>query len=98
MPSTTIYSRRLRSSAKRINACRCKVGSCSICGSKCRQCMCSCDGIEPSNALSRSCGGYQRKANAIKKKRESASDIQAKNIIPSNKKRRGETVDFIKLD
>jgi len=89
MPSTTIYSRRLRSGAKRrIDGCQCKVGSCPICGSKCRPCICPCDGIEPSDALSRSRGGYRRHANAIKKQRDSASDIRSKNILPSNKKRR----------
>ena len=28
--------------------------------------MCACDGIEPSEALSRSRGGYRHQANAIK--------------------------------
>lgn len=71
MPSTavTIYSRRLRS-AQKGNVCKCKVGSCTTCGSKCRRCMCACDGIEPSEALSRSRGGYRRQVNAIKTTRE----------------------------
>ncbi len=56
MPSSTIYSRRLRSHTKKGEGCRCKVGSCHICGSKCRRCMCSCDGIDPTDALSRSRG------------------------------------------
>ena len=48
--------------------CKCKVGSCQICGSKCRCCLCACDRIEPLEALARSRGGYRRQVNAIKKK------------------------------
>ena len=87
MPSSTIYSRRLRSHARE-GGCRCKVGSCHICGSKCRRCMCSCDGIDPIAALSRSRGGYRRHANAIKSQRESDVAISTKSIIQSNKKRK----------
>lgn len=50
--------------------------------------MCSCDGIEPSDALSRSRGGYRRHANAIKRQRQTAADVSVKNILKENKKRK----------
>ena len=50
--------------------------------------MCACDGIEPSDALSRSRGGYRRHANAIKKQRQTAADVSARNILKENKKRK----------
>lgn len=62
------YTRRLRSAQKN-QVCTCKVGACSICGSKCRRCMCACDGVEPSDALKRSRGGYRRTVNMIAKER-----------------------------
>ena len=76
MPTSqvTIYSRWLRSAQKK-QVCRCKVGSCPICGSKCRRCMCACDGVEPAEALSRSRGGYRRQANAIKQAAKAKKSI-----------------------
>ena len=62
------YTRRLRSAQKN-QVCTCKVGACSICGSKCRRCMCACDGVELLDALKRSRGGYRRTVNMIAKER-----------------------------
>ena len=67
-PEKNTYTRRLRSAQKN-QVCTCKVGACSICGSKCRRCMCACDGVEPSDALKRSRGGYGRTVNMIAKER-----------------------------
>ena len=36
--------------------CKCKVGSCLLCGSRCKRCGCACDGIEPAVALARMTG------------------------------------------
>ena len=53
MSERTVYARQLQSVTVQ-QVFKCKVGLCSICGSQCRQCMCACNGIEPSEALSRS--------------------------------------------
>ena len=44
-----------------IGQCDCKVGGCRICGSSCRRCKCSCDGVSPLDALKRKAGGQRRK-------------------------------------
>ena len=67
-PEKSTYTRRRRSAQKN-QVCTCKVGACSICGSKCRRSMCACDGVEPSDALKRSRGGYMRTVNTITKER-----------------------------
>ena len=71
----TVYARRLRK-AHREQICRCKVGSCSICGSKCRRCMCACDGVEPAEALARSRGGYRQLANSLSRDRKEKKQVQ----------------------
>ena len=93
----TIYSRRLRS-AQRQKVCQCKVGSCQICGSKCRRCMCACDGVEPADALARSRGGYRRKVNSIKKasekkKHNSKKDTKRKHFHKVGKLRESTVID-----
>ena len=83
-PTTTVYARRLRK-AHREQVCRCKVGSCTICGSKCRRCMCACDGVEPAEALARSRGGYRRLANALSKERKQRKEVEVKKATTSTK-------------
>ena len=85
MSERTVYARRLRSATVQ-QVCKCKVGSCSICGSKCRRCMCACDGIEPSEALARSRGGYRRQVTALAIKRKS-NDEGTKTSEPPKKKK-----------
>ena len=43
-------------SAEQPHHCKCKVGSCPLCGSACKRCGCACDGVEPGVALARSSG------------------------------------------
>eukprot|EP00731_Ephydatia_muelleri_P003208 Em0001g3208a len=43
-------------SAEQPHRCKCKVGSCPLCGSACKRCGCACDGVEPGVALARSSG------------------------------------------
>ena len=38
--------------------CKCKVGSCLLCGSSCKRWGCACDGIEPAVALARTTGQW----------------------------------------
>ena len=65
------YTRRLRSAQKnQVCMYTCKVGACLICGSKCMQCMCVCNGMELSDALKRLRGGYRRRVHMIVKERE----------------------------
>ena len=87
MPECTVYARRLQSATVQ-QVCKCNVGSCSICGSKCCQSMCTCDGIEPSEALSRSRGGYrcQVTALAIKRKRNEVGTKTSKPLVTKKKK------------
>ena len=85
MSERTVYARRLRSATVQ-QVCKCKVGLCSICGSKCRRCMCACDGIEPSEALSRSRGGYRRQATALAIKRKSNKEGTKTSEPPKKKK------------
>ena len=72
------YTRRLRSAQKN-QVCTCKVGAYSICGSKCRRCMCACNGVEPSDALKRSRGGYRRTVNMIAKERGQVKSRSTRN-------------------
>ena len=77
-PEKNTYARHLRSAQKN-QVCTCKVGACSICGSKCRQCMCACDGVEPPDALKRSRGGCRRTVNMIAKERGLVKSRPTKN-------------------
>ena len=92
MSERTVYSRRLRS-ASVLQVCKCKVGPCSICGSNCRRCMCGCDGVDPSEALERSRGGYRRQVNAIieAKRKVSASSGTITRSKAKNKRKKIQT-------
>ena len=90
LSQVTIYSRQLQS-AQRQKVCQCKVGSCQICGSKFRRCMCACNGVEPADALARSRGGYRHKVNLIKKRHQRRKKIvrikiQKENIFIKSEK------------
>ena len=84
--STTIYTRRLRS-AQSSNVCKCKVGACHICNSRCRRCMCSCDGIDPSDALKRSRGGYRKQVNLLLAQQKKSTTTNKKNDTSNVKTR-----------
>ncbi|KAL5510133.1 hypothetical protein EMCRGX_G005624 [Ephydatia muelleri] len=43
-------------SAEQPHRCKCKVGSCPLCGSACKRCGCAYDGVEPGVALAQSSG------------------------------------------
>ena len=71
--------------------------------------MCACDGIEPSEALSRSRGGYRRQANAIKTARkgtakkdksesnEKSDKVVTRSVSSSRKKRKRSNNGFHKV-
>ena len=61
-------SRRIAELSSR-ESCRCKVGSCTICGSRCKRCMCACDGIDPFDAMQRTSGGNREKIQTNKKRK-----------------------------
>ena len=50
-----------------IGECDCRRGGCRKCGSKCRRCKCSCDGISPLDALERFRGRPQINNNVSPK-------------------------------
>ena len=87
----TIYVCRLRSS-KGSNACKCKVGACPICNSRCKRCMCSCYGIEPTEALQQSRGGYRRQVNSLllaqKNEKAKSKDVNTRSMTRKGNKRR----------
>ena len=56
---------------RQIGKCNCKVGACRKCGSQCKRCKCSCDGVSPLEALNRSRGaqkGRKKTRNCAKRK------------------------------
>ena len=60
-------SRRIADKTSR-ETCECKVGGCSICGSRCKRCMCACNGIDPFNAMKRSRGGNRKRRSTHKER------------------------------
>ena len=71
-----------------IGDCNCKVGACRKCGSTCKRCKCSCDGVSPINAMKRYHGAKKanhRRTRRPKRKKQTSSLIE-KDI--TEKKRR----------
>ena len=89
-PNPSIYRRRLRS-AQASNPCKCKVGACPVCSSRCKRCMCACDGVDPSEALKRSRGGYRKQVNMINAQRKAEKEtnrVSTRAMSKRSKKRK----------
>ena len=68
-----------------IGQCDCKVGGCRICGSSCRRCKCSCDGVSPLDALSRKAGG-QRSTRTKRKRTNNGDRNKCHILVPKSTK------------
>ena len=73
-----------------IGQCDCKVGGCRICGSSCRRCKCSCDGVSPLDALNRKLGGQRKRST--KSKRTNDEDWNKCHILLPNSSKMTECV------
>ena len=74
-----------------IGQCDCKVGGCRICGSTCRRCKCSCDGVSPLDALNRKVGKRPKRINnktsTSRARKRNVNKDQAKcHILPNDGK------------
>lgn len=74
-----------------IGQCDCKVGGCRVCGSTCRRCKCSCDGVSPLDALNRKVGKRPKRINnntstSCARKRNINKDQAKCHILPNNGK------------
>ena len=58
-----------------IGPCSCKVGACRKCGSKCKRCKCSCDGVSPIEALRRNAGRPKKPKKSRRPKRLSMAEM-----------------------
>ena len=62
-----------------IGDCNCKVGACRKCGSTCKRCKCSCDGVSPIDAMKQFHGtkkAKHRHACRPKRKKQASSLIE----------------------
>ena len=58
-------SRRIAELSSR-KSCGCKVGTCTICASQCKRCVCACDRIDPFDAIQRTRSGKRKKIHTDK--------------------------------
>ena len=64
----TVYAHWLQSAHSSDVVCKCKVGASPVCNSQCKQHMCTCNGIDPLDALKQWRNGYQKQANILPQK------------------------------
>ena len=74
-----------------IGECSCKVGACRKCGSRCKRCKCSCDGVSPLEAVKMFNQNIRNKKRKRRPKRLKAIDkIIVEPMIKKSKKRQVE--------